>query len=286
MIDPSFWDDEDLGLLCAEERLIMVAAISQSDDWGKLPGSAAFFKKVVFGFTDTTVEQVESWLTNVANRITGFHRYEVDGKLFIALLHWLKYQRVDHPQPSTIPDPSGVSFSERSKNDSKNDSENDSKNDSEIHSVGVPSKERKKEISTKEVSTKEAREAAASSTTRKKIIERYQGSLHGSMRDSDTQLLEDWIADYGEDAVLNAVSICREASRDNPKSFIGAVLRKQKATSEQPADDGYEIVTLQADGSKWRLTHKDAKDLKLQDVSFQRYHLDHTGKDRMVSDGS
>lgn len=132
MLDPSIWDDEDLGSLSVQERLLFISSVSHADDWGKLPGSAAALKKVTFGFDNYSIGQVLKWRNNLAATVKGYHVYEIDGKEYVSLLRWHKYQRVDKPQPSTIPDPIDAEFDPSSK---QNSSENDSKNGSESHSA-------------------------------------------------------------------------------------------------------------------------------------------------------
>jgi hypothetical protein len=117
MIDPSFWDDEDICSLPDSERLLFLSCICSADDEGKLSGSPATIKKIAFGMTDTSTKEVENMLQNISNNIRGFHRYSVEDKSYIKLVNWKKYQRVDHPQKSVIPEPDG----DDSKNDSKNE---------------------------------------------------------------------------------------------------------------------------------------------------------------------
>jgi len=128
MLDPNFWDDEDVCSLPDTERLLLVCCISNADDEGKLSGSAATIKKIAFGMTDTTIQEVEQMLQHISKVIRGFCRYEVEGKTYIKLLHWSKYQRVDHPYASVIPDPNESNSKNDSENDSENGSENGSKN--------------------------------------------------------------------------------------------------------------------------------------------------------------
>ena len=128
MIDPSFWDDEDVGQLSDSARLLLLACISNADDHGKLSGSPTTLKKVAFGFTDYSNADTDRLLAEIADHIRGFHRYHVNGRQYIALLHWYKYQRVDHPSDSTLPDPPDAQFDPPeyrgySKNDSQSESE-------------------------------------------------------------------------------------------------------------------------------------------------------------------
>lgn len=132
MLDPSFWDDDNVGALSTPARLLFLACISNADDYGKLKGAPATLKKIAFGFTNDSVDQVRAWRDEIAENVRGFHVYAVDGKEYIALLHWHRFQRVDHPQASTLPDPPDIVFSpsEYQKN-TKRDSQNKSQNDSE-----------------------------------------------------------------------------------------------------------------------------------------------------------
>jgi hypothetical protein len=110
MIDPGFWDDEDVGQLTNDERLLFLGCISNADCFGKLTGSPASLKKMVFGFCDTSSSQVGSMLSRIHNTINGFHCYTVNGKPYIALLHWHRYQKYDNPAISVIPDPDDAEF--------------------------------------------------------------------------------------------------------------------------------------------------------------------------------
>jgi hypothetical protein len=151
MIDPSFWDDEDVGVLSPCERLLFISSFSHADDGGKLSASTAGLKKVTFGFDNYHLGQVRKWRDNIASKMSSYHIYEVGGKEYIALLRWHKYQRVDHPQPSTIPDPLDAVFDPpHSQNDSQNNSQNDSQNDSQTQSAApAREKERKKVLEKK-----------------------------------------------------------------------------------------------------------------------------------------
>jgi hypothetical protein len=105
MLDPSLWDDEHVGVLCAEARLLFVGCFSQADDEGRLLDSPARLKKIVFGFADVTLQQIEEWLQQIDAAVTGFLRYEVEGRRYIAFLNWGRYQVISHPQASQIPPP-------------------------------------------------------------------------------------------------------------------------------------------------------------------------------------
>lgn len=238
MIDPSFWDDEDLGQECDAVRILFVACISNADDYGKLSGSAAYLKKIAFGFTDKTIEQVEEMLGRMHDRIKGFHRYFIESRPYIALLHWHKYQRVDKPYPSTIPDPPDAAFdpparlpeqpaAPHSRNHSKNDSKNGSKNDSENHSllsneVSKEEKEGKKEASNIGASPEPAVEndsddAAACRLSLCKLFNTLNCRVPSTAdRTLNAELANR--ADWSEHVALAALELChRQAAERDPK---------------------------------------------------------------------
>lgn len=105
MLDPSFWDDDSIGMLCNEARLLFLCCVSQADDDGRMTGVAGTWKKIAFGFTSVSIEQVDQWLNEIAASVRSFIRYESGNHPYIALLNWQKYQKVDHPTLSIIPPP-------------------------------------------------------------------------------------------------------------------------------------------------------------------------------------
>jgi hypothetical protein len=115
MIDPNFWQSEDVSKLTIRQRLLFIGIFSNADDEGKLRGNPAFVRSAVFPYEDFTLRDIEDDLNKVES-IGSIHQYEVEGSKYIRLINWKKFQRVDKPQGSVIPDPV--------ENDSKNDSEN------------------------------------------------------------------------------------------------------------------------------------------------------------------
>jgi len=107
MISPEIWSDVDVGSLSDGAFRVFIACISNADDHGKLECSAIRMRGIAFGFRSVSVAKVESYLQEIASKLRGFHRYEVDGRQYVKLLNWNRYQtiRSDKLQVSTIPDP-------------------------------------------------------------------------------------------------------------------------------------------------------------------------------------
>jgi len=107
MIDPSIWDDEDVGRLSDGAFRIFVACISTADDDGKLEGSAARLKGIAFRFRNVPLLRIERYCVELTGRLRSVVRYAINGREYIKLLNWDKYQtiRADRHTESHLPDP-------------------------------------------------------------------------------------------------------------------------------------------------------------------------------------
>lgn len=109
MLDPKIWEDPQTGVMPAKTRLLFIAMISQADDEGRGDADPALFRKLVFGFdVDTTVEEVETMLQDLAGTLRSFVLYEIGGRRYYALLNWKIYQTINRPSLSRIPAPPGI----------------------------------------------------------------------------------------------------------------------------------------------------------------------------------
>lgn len=122
MIDPNFWQSEDVSKLSIRQRLLLIGLFSNADDEGKLRGNPAYVRSAIFPYEDFTLSEIEEDLNKIES-ICSIQQYEVEGSKYIRLINWKKFQRVDKPQSSVIPDHINI----HSDNDSKNDSEIDSR---------------------------------------------------------------------------------------------------------------------------------------------------------------
>ncbi len=104
MIDPNFWESEDIAKLTPRQRLLWIGLWSNADDEGRGRGSLAAIRSTVFKYDDLTLQDLASDLEAIkAHCKVQF--YEVDGSLYYACLGWDVWQKVDHPKPSFIPPP-------------------------------------------------------------------------------------------------------------------------------------------------------------------------------------
>ncbi len=104
MIDPSIWDDEDVGSLSDGAFRVFVACFSNADDEGRLEASPRRIKGIAFKFKDSvTIQDVELYIKECASSIRSFVYYSSNARRYVALLNWHVYQKIDRPQASKLP---------------------------------------------------------------------------------------------------------------------------------------------------------------------------------------
>ena len=106
MINPEIWDDEDIGILSPGAFKLFIACISNADDYGKLEASPRYLRGLAFRYDDNiTIQKIEEYLDELDKYLRSFLRYEVNGKSYIKLKNWNRWQTIRKPQDSMIPDP-------------------------------------------------------------------------------------------------------------------------------------------------------------------------------------
>ncbi len=103
-IKPSIWTDERFIELSRDARLLFIGMVSHSDDAGRIVASGAALIGAVFPHDDLTPKQVEKWRDEIGK--TGLILiYEAGRGTYAALPGWRRHQRIQKPQPSTLPPP-------------------------------------------------------------------------------------------------------------------------------------------------------------------------------------
>lgn len=105
MIDPGIWNSEQVASLSVRQRLLFIGLISNADDEGKLKGSAAYIKSIIFPYDSIPLTTIETDLNRLSKSIIV--RYRIDELWYIKLPTWHKHQYIREPKPSDIPDPMG-----------------------------------------------------------------------------------------------------------------------------------------------------------------------------------
>ena len=112
MIDPNFWQSEDISRLSPFARLLFIGMISNADDEGRGRANINYLKSTIFPYDDIRVAEVDKALSEISHN-TSVVVYEVAHSRYYAFTNWKKWQRVDKPQDSIIPP-----VPDNSKNDS------------------------------------------------------------------------------------------------------------------------------------------------------------------------
>lgn len=106
-IKPEFWEDDVIGCLTRDERLLFIATWSLADDEGLLRWSSAYLKSSAFIYDDDiTAPKVERMMAKLVE--AGLIFAYVGGKAqqpFSYIVNFHKHQRINRPSPSRLPPP-------------------------------------------------------------------------------------------------------------------------------------------------------------------------------------
>lgn len=106
MISPEIWESSSFAELTDFAKLVFIGLISNADDEGKGEADAALLKSKLFPRDEKKrAADVKSALSEIA-RSTSTLFYSVEGHDYYALTTWRRWQKLDRPTPSKIPDPS------------------------------------------------------------------------------------------------------------------------------------------------------------------------------------
>lgn len=104
MIDPNFWQSEDISRLSPFARLLFIGMISHADDEGRGRANVNYLKSIVFPYDEIRAADVEKAISEICHN-TSVTVYTVAHSSYYAFTNWEKWQRVDKPQKSIIPPP-------------------------------------------------------------------------------------------------------------------------------------------------------------------------------------
>lgn len=106
MIDPNIWQSEDFAKLSKLAKLVFMGLFSNADDEGKGRANPTYLKSILFPYDDKlrTTDIIES-LKEIGT-YTSIVFYTHNESQYYKLENWNKWQTIDKPKKSTIPDPS------------------------------------------------------------------------------------------------------------------------------------------------------------------------------------
>jgi hypothetical protein len=112
-VKPSLFSSFSTGSCPVEARYLFVGLFTMADDAGRLVDSPKQIAGHVFPHDDKiTAAKVDKWLTALAQAKGNdgkpcIVRYCHESGRFIAITKWGLHQKISHPLPSGLPEPSG-----------------------------------------------------------------------------------------------------------------------------------------------------------------------------------
>jgi len=107
-VKPEFWEDEVVGLLPRDARLLFISTFNMADDEGLLRWTPAYIKASAFMYDDDlTLKHVEALMDTLADAgllfpyIGGVARQQM-----AVVVNFRKHQKINRPQKSKLPPPS------------------------------------------------------------------------------------------------------------------------------------------------------------------------------------
>lgn len=101
MIDPGFWEDEEIGINWSHSaRLFYIGLWNFADDEGRMKAHPGLLKGQIFPY-DKKID-IQRLKKEVSNKIQW---YEVNSSQYGFVRNFLKHQRIDRPTPSKLPPP-------------------------------------------------------------------------------------------------------------------------------------------------------------------------------------
>jgi len=107
-IHPGFFANEELGKLPFRTRLVFIGLWCLADREGRLEYRPERLKALILPYEADGIENdVQSLLINPGANLSGWLlRYEVNGKSYLQILNWYKFQKPHHTEiESIIPEP-------------------------------------------------------------------------------------------------------------------------------------------------------------------------------------
>lgn len=104
---PEFWDDDIVGSLSRDARLLFVASWNFADDEGLIRWSPDYLKGAAFRYDDDiTVDDVAAWMQEIEDAGFAYVYSTSRARHRIGfIVNFRRHQRIDKPQPAKLPVP-------------------------------------------------------------------------------------------------------------------------------------------------------------------------------------
>ena len=97
-VKPEFWQDETIGELSSNARLLFLACLNISDDEGLLKWNAAFLRSQCFIYDDLSISDIESMMSEITSRGMILEYKDSKQQKHGWFINFRKHQKIDRPQ--------------------------------------------------------------------------------------------------------------------------------------------------------------------------------------------
>lgn len=112
-LKPDMWQDEKIGGLTRDARLLFIGLITMADDEGRLRGLPALILGHVFPYDDIAPRKLAAWMGEITDAGLAT-TYTVGVVPYVSLTGWGKHQVINKPTPSDVPPPVSITEDARS----------------------------------------------------------------------------------------------------------------------------------------------------------------------------
>lgn len=105
-LKPEMWEDEKVGHVSRDARLLFVGLITMADDEGKFRALPAVVLGHVFPYDADAARKLGQWLNELLE-VGLVELWETAGVRYGMIVNFRKHQRISHPRASLIPSPNG-----------------------------------------------------------------------------------------------------------------------------------------------------------------------------------
>ena len=106
MIDPSFWQSESIAELPLAVRYTFIGLFSNADDQGRLKAHPALLRSKIYPLDDIALDVISAHLVDLEEG-DFIILYGADGRDYLQIKNWWRYQRPRWAWPSEYPAPDG-----------------------------------------------------------------------------------------------------------------------------------------------------------------------------------
>ncbi|RJO61070.1 MAG: hypothetical protein C4542_07220 [Dehalococcoidia bacterium] len=103
-VKPEFCDDEKLGSVSRDARLLFIGMWIYSDDFGVVKGNSRWLLNKIFPYDSTKISIFDGWLNELIS-IDVIRPFETNGEKYFYIKNFDAHQKIDKPSKTRNPEP-------------------------------------------------------------------------------------------------------------------------------------------------------------------------------------